>query len=198
MTLERITLYAVVSKGANRQIHAICGTAAEAEKVRKELLAMAASAPASEWCATNLEIHAMNAAFTGDRYRLVFGRPVSLPSHPLEVPRFQCSRISISDAQSDAYLYPDELFIYRKQALAAAALHNFGQLRQGRPLDWAVVVEIGEPLWRRYRSECLVRDGLGWEETDLARPVRVIHPTAGEVSITSKSMAVDAQDSPQG
>ncbi len=46
--LERITLHAVVNRSANRQIHAICGTAEEAEKARKEL-------------------HAMNADFPGDR-----------------------------------------------------------------------------------------------------------------------------------
>ena len=190
--LERVTLYAVVDSSTPRRIHAICGAVAESERVRRELLAMAASAPGSEWCATNLEIHAVNAAFSGDRYRLVFGRPASMPSHPLETPRFHCSRISNADAQSDAYRYPDELFVYRKEALAAAAVHNLRQLRQpGGPLDWAVVVEIGEPLWRRYRSECLVRKGLGWEETDLVRPVRVIHPTDAEATGTSRSQAAD-------
>ena len=125
---EQITLYALVDTTVRRQIHAICGTAEEADKVRRELYAMVASAPVSALCTTNLEIHAMNAAFPGDRYRLVYGRPVSMPSHPLEVQGFQGSRIPYTDAQSDAYLYPDELFVYRKEALAAAAKHNFRQL----------------------------------------------------------------------
>ncbi len=196
--MDQITLYAVVNRCVNRQIHAICGTAEEAEKVRRQLLAMMASAPSPESSPTNLEIHAMNAEFPGDRYRLVYGRPVSMPSHPLEVPELQGSRISNSDAQSDAYLYPDELFIYRKEALAAAARHNLRQLGQpSRPVDWAVVVEIGEPLWRRNRSECLVRKGLGWEETDLVRPVRVIRPTDGEVAITSKARSANVQGLPR-
>ena len=196
---EQITLYALVDTTVRRQIHAICGTAEEADKVRRELHAMVASAPVSALCTTNLEIHAMNAAFPGDRYRLVYGRPVSMPSHPLEVQGFQGSRIPYTDAQSDAYLYPDELFVYRKEALAAAAKHNFRQLcRPGGFLDWAVVVEIGEPLWRRYRSECLVRKGLGWEETDLVRPVRVIHPTDAEVPSSSKSSHADSQGSTHG
>jgi hypothetical protein len=195
--LEQMTVYAVVNGCANRQIHAICGTAEEAEKVRRDLLAMIASAPSPESCATNLEIHAMHTEFPGDRYRLVYGRPVSMPSHPLEVPEFQGSRISNSDAQSDAFLYPDELLIHRKEALAAAARHNLQQLGQpDGPSDWAVVVEIGEPLWRRYRSECLVRKGLGWEETDLVRPVRVIHPTDGEVTIPNKASSADVQGTP--
>ena len=51
----------------------------------------------------------------------------------LEVPQFHSSRLTTADAQSDDYLYPDELFVYRKQALAAAAKHNFGQtLQAGR------------------------------------------------------------------
>ena len=194
---EQITLYAVVDTTVRRRIHAICGTAEQAEQVRRELLALAVSAPLSELCATHLEIHAMNVAFPGDRYRLVYGRPVSMPSYPLEVPEFQGSRISYSDAQSDAYLYPDELFVYRKEALAAAARHNFQQLfRPGGLLDWAVVVEIGEPLWRRYRSECLVRKGLGWEESDLVRPVRVVHPTEGEVANAGRSRSANAQATP--
>ncbi|MGA2254822.1 MAG: hypothetical protein ABSG53_09185 [Thermoguttaceae bacterium] len=193
---QQITLYALVDTTLRRRIHAICGTAEEADKIRKDLLAMAASAPASAPCATNLEIHAMNAAFPGDRYRLVYGRPMSTPSHPLEAPGFQGSRVPYTDAQSDAYLYPDELFVYRKEALAAAAKYNLRQLcRPGGPLDWAVVVEIGEPLWRRYRSECLVRKGLGWEETDLVRPVRVIHPTDAEVTSSSQPSRADAQGS---
>ena len=196
---DQITLYALVDTTVRRRIHAICGTAEEAEKVRRELLAIVASAPPLAACATNLEIHAMNVAFPGDRYRLVYGRPVSIPAHPLEVPAFQGSRIPYTDAQSDAYLYPDELFVHRKEALAAAAKHNFQQLcHPGASLDWAVVVEIGEPLWRRYRSECLVRKGLGWEETDLVRPVRVIHPTEGEVANARKSQPADTQDSPRG
>jgi hypothetical protein len=194
--LEQVTLYALVDTTVRRRIHSICGTAEEAEKVRKELLAMVASAPASAPCATILEIHAMNATFPGDRYRLVYGRPLSTPPHPLDVPRFQGSRVPYTDAQSDAYLYPDELFVYRKEAMAIAAKHNVRQLcRPGGPLDWAVVVEIGEPLWRRYRSECLVRKGLGWEETDLVRPVRVIHPTDAEVTVSSKPGHADRQGS---
>ena len=42
---EQITLYALVDATVRRRIHAICGTAEEAEKVRRELLAMVASAP---------------------------------------------------------------------------------------------------------------------------------------------------------
>jgi len=183
---EQITLYAVVDTTVGRQIHAICGTAEEAQNVRREWLATAASAMTSGENATNLEIHAMNAVFPGDRYRLVYGRPASMPTHPLEVLAFQDSRIPYTDAQSDAYLYPDELFVHRKEALAAAAKHNFRQFcRTGQLMDWAVVVEIGEPLWRRYRSECLVRRGFGWEETDLVRPVRVILPTEDEVTNSS-------------
>jgi hypothetical protein len=196
--LERITLYVVVDTTARRGIHAICGDADEAEHVRSIIADMMASAPISELRASNLEIHAMNAAFPGDRYRLVYGRPVSMPSHALEVPQFHSSRLTTADAQSDDYLYPDELFVYRKQALAAAAKHNFGQLsRPDGQLDWAVVVEIGEPLWRRYHSECLVRRGLGWEETDLVRPVRVIYPTDGEVTLSSKSSPADARGPPR-
>ena len=198
--LERITLYVVVDTTVRRAIHAMCVTADEAECVRREILGMLASAPVSELCSTNLEIHAMNAVFPGDRYRLVYGRPVSTPSHPLEVPTFQNSRLMNADAHSDAYLYPDELFVYRKQALAEAAKHNLRQFDQAGhgPLDWAVVVEIGEPLWRRYHSECLIRNGLGWEETDLVRAARVIYPTGGEVTIARKSRRANTQDSPRG
>jgi hypothetical protein len=195
--LEQITLYVVVETTGRRGIRAICGTVDEAEKFRGELLPMMAAD--SAFCPTNLEIHAMNAAFPGDRYRLVFGRPASIPLHPLEVPAFQSSRVPNIDAQSDAYLYPDELFVHRKEALASAAKHNFRQLCQAsNPLDWAVVVEIGEPLWRRYHSECLVRNGLGWEETDLVRPVRVIHPTDEEVTSENKSSSVDVPGSSPG
>ncbi|MGO9108887.1 MAG: hypothetical protein ACLP9L_06605 [Thermoguttaceae bacterium] len=198
--LDRITLYVLVDTTVRRGIHAICVNVDEAEHVRREILAMLASAPVSEPGATNLEIHAMNAEFPGDRYRLVYGRPASMPAHPLEVPRFLCSRLTNADGYSDAYLYPDELFVHRKQALAAAAKHNLRQFRQAghQPLDWAVVVEIGEPLWRRYHSECLVRRGLGWEETDLVRPVHVIQPTEGEVTSARKSQLADTQDSSRG
>ena len=195
--LQQITLYALVDTTVSRRIHAICGSAGRGREGSQRT-------PRHGWrrrrlpqrAPTNLEIHAMNAAFPGDRYRLVYGRPVSTPSHPLDVPGFQGSRIPNTDAQSDAYLYPDELFVYRKEALAAAARHNLRQLCQpGGPLDWAVVVEIGEPLWRRYRSECLVRKGLGWEETDLVRPVRVIHPTEAEVTNSRKSSRADVHGS---
>ena len=164
------------------------------------VLALTMLAPASALAATNLEIHAMNAAFPGDRYRLVYGRPASMPSHPLEAPAFQGSRLPNTDAHSDPYLYPDKLFVHRKEALAAAAQHNLRQLCQpgDGPLDWAVVVEIGEPLWRRYRSECLVRKGLGWEETDLVRPVRLIHPTEEEATSARQSKAAETQEPPNG
>jgi len=197
---EQITLYAVVDTTVGRQIHAICSTADEAHEVRKELLAVVSSTPSSVQDATTLEIHAMNAAFPGDRYRLVYGQPISTPSHPLEVVGFQTSRIPYTDAQSEAYLYPDELFVHRKEALAAAAKHNFRQLRQppSRLMDWAVVVEIGEPLWRRYRSECIVRQGMGWEETDLVRPIRVIHPNEAEVTTSSRPSRADVQGSAHG
>jgi len=182
--LEQTVLYVVVEDDRARRIQAICQTVEEAEKTRAEILDTFQSSEVPGLCATGLSIHAMNAVFPGDRYRLVYGTPKVWPASPLEVPAFQLSRVTNADALSEAYLYPDQLYVYRKEALAAAARHNADQLK--RPpvemLDWAVVVEIGEPLWRKYRSECVVRMGVGWEDTDLVRPVRAIVPTRDEAS----------------
>lgn len=180
--LQQVTLYAVVDSHQERHIQAVCATVAEAEEIRQEILKALQSAEGL--VATELTIHAMHTVFPGDRYRLVYGTPVRRPAKPLDVPRFRGSRVTLSDAHSEAYLYPDELYLDRKEALAAAAQHNYRQLKQttGGSLDWAVVVEVGEPLWRRYRSECMVLNGVGFEYTDLIRPVRVIHPTAEEVA----------------
>jgi hypothetical protein len=182
--LEHVILYVVVEDDINRRIQAVCAKVEEAEKARSEILQTVCTASVQGICSTKLNIHAMNATFTGDRYRLVYGTPASRPSRPLDVPAFQISKVTNTDAHSEGYIYPDELFVYRKEALAAAARHNCRQLQQtsGVPEDWAVVVEIGEPLWRRYRSECLVRNRTGWEDTDLVRPVRVVCPTGEEIS----------------
>ncbi|KKL17803.1 hypothetical protein LCGC14_2481890 [marine sediment metagenome] len=182
--LAQVTMYVVVEDDESRHIQAVCATVEEAEAVRRALLATIKSADLPELYASGLSIHAMTAIFPGDRYRLVYGTPQSVPLHPLEVPPLKKSSITNSDAHSEAYHYPDELYVYRKEALAAAALHNTQQLKQGPngPIDWALVAEIGEPLWRRYRSECMVNSGAGWEDTDLVRPVRVISPTDEEVA----------------
>jgi len=182
--LEHIVLYVVVENDLDRRIQAVCATVEEAERVRAQILQTVSLAAVSGLCSTDLNIYAMNAVFPGDRYRLVYGTPESRPSHPLEVPALQSSKVTHTDAHSEGHLYPDELYVHRKQALAAAAKHNSQQLKQTPdvPQDWALVVEIGEPLWRRYRSEGLVRNGAGWEDTDLVRPVRVIRPTSEEVS----------------
>jgi len=182
--LEQVTLHAVVDDDQTRQIEAICASAEEARQTRQQLLRTAASAEVPGLCAVGMSIHAMNATFPGDRYRLVYGTPQSPPKRALEVPAFRFSPLTNTDAHSEGYLYPDELFVDRRQALAAAAKHNSRQLERtdGGTLDWAVVVEIGEPLWRRYRSECMVRGGVGWEDTDRVRPVRVVHPTEEEVA----------------
>ena len=182
--IGHLTVYVVVEGGLSRRIHAVCETAEEAEQTRGQLLATVRRAASRGQGQTSLTIHAMNAVFPGDRYRLVYGQPRSRPSHPLDLPRLHFSKLTHTDAHSEAYLYPDELFIHRKEALAAAAKHNLQQLKgPSEPQDWAIVVEIGEPLWRRYRSECLVLKGFGWEETDLDRPVRVVYPTKDEVSL---------------
>ena len=182
--LEQVTLYVVVDDSQARRIEAVCASAEEARQTRQQLLRTAASAEEAGLCAADLSIHAMNATFPGDRYRLVYGTPQSPPKSPLEAPAFRFSPLTNTDAHSEAYLYPDELFVHRYEALAAAAKHNARQLQRtdGGSLDWAVVVEIGEPLWRRYRSECMVRGVVGWEDTDRVRPVRVIHPTEEETA----------------
>ena len=184
----QVTMYVVVEDDESRHIQAVCDTVEEAESVRRELLATIRSAGVPELYASGLSIHAMNAVFPGDRYRLVYGTPRSAPSHPLEVPPLRKSSITNTDAHSEAHQYPDELYVYRKEALAAAARHNTHQMKQGpnESIDWALVVEIGEPLWRRYRSECLVNRGAGWEDTDLVRPVRTITPTDDEVTYTDR------------
>ena len=181
--LEQTVLYVVVENDKDRRIQAICETVDEAEKTRAEILDTFHSAEVPGLCATGLSIHAMNAVFPGDRYRLAYGTPQRRPLRPLEVPALRLSKVTNTDAHSEAYLYPDELYVHRKEALVAAARHNAQQLKlpADETLDWAVVVEIGEPLWRRYRSECVVKMAVGWEDTDLVRPVRVIHPTAEEV-----------------
>lgn len=183
--LEHSALYVVVDEDGDRHIQAVCATAEEAAQVRDEIRTMARSAAVTGLCATELNIYAMNAVFPGDRYRLVYGAPDCVPKHVLEVMPLQISKVTNTDAHSEAYLYPDELYIHRKKALAAAAKHNLQQLKlfPDGPWEWAIVVEVGEPLWFRYRSECLLRKGVGWEDTDLVRPVRVIRPTADEVSL---------------
>ena len=180
--LEQVTLYVVVDDNQARQIEAVCASAEEARKTRQQLLRTAAMAEVLGLCGAEFSIHAMNATFPGDRYRLIYGTPQSPPKHALEVPAFRFSSLTNTDAHSEGYLYPDDLFVDRHEALAAAAEHNTLQLQRtdDGSLDWAVVVEIGEPLWRRYRSECMVRGGVGWENTDRARPVRLIHPTEDE------------------
>lgn len=182
--LEQITMYVVVEEEQDRHIQAVCVTIEEAEAVRRSLLATMQSADIPELYASGLSIHAMHAVFPGDRYRLVYGTPQTAPLHPLEVPSLKRSSVTNSDAHSEGFVYPDELYLYRKEALVAAARHNMRQLQQTTddPMHWALVVEIGEPLWRRYRSECLVNGPAGWEDTDTARPVRVVHPTDEEVS----------------
>ena len=194
--LEHIILYVVVDSDEDRCIQAVCRTAEDAERVRAEILQTVKSAAVRGICCTKLDIYAMNAVFPGDRYRLVYGTPESRPSHPLEVPALQISSVTQTDAHSEGYLYPDELYVHRKEAFATVAKHNFQQLKQAAdaPLDWAVVVEIGEPLWRRYRSECLVRNGTGWEDTDLVRPVRVVYPTDAEVSTDAGTLGQSACD----
>jgi hypothetical protein len=191
--LEHTILYVVVENDAQRVIHAVRATVEEAEEARTEVLATLRSPQAPWLCDAELSIHAMNAVFPGDRFRLVYGEPVSLPSHPLEVPVFRHCKVTNTDAHSEGYAYPDDLYLFRKQAFAVAALHNAKQLeRQGSdPLEWAVVVEIGEPLWRRCRSECLVSMGVGWEQTDSVRPVRVIRPTVDEVAADGAAAADD-------
>jgi hypothetical protein len=178
---EHTVVYVVLEGNVHRRIHAVCATAEEAELARQEMQPTLAKTGRG----TQLTIHAMHAAFPGDRYRLVYGRPKSIPTHPLAVPEFCLSRLTNTDAHSEAYLYPDKLFVHRKEALAAAAWHNAQQLARaaGSALDWAVVVEVGEPLWHRYGSECLVRKGCGWEELDRVRPVRLVHPTVDEVTL---------------
>jgi hypothetical protein len=183
--MEQTVLYVIVENVPGRRIHAVCRTAEEAEQMRRQLGTMAQSAESPPVCTAQLSIFAMNAVFPGDRFRLVYGTPKSRPSHPLEVPELEYCRVTNTDAHTEGYAYPDQLYLHRKQALAAAAVHNVRQLERqdGGPLDWAVVVEIGEPLWRRYRSECMVLRGLGWEDTELVRPVRVIHPTPEEATL---------------
>ncbi|NQU22186.1 MAG: hypothetical protein HQ567_12960 [Candidatus Nealsonbacteria bacterium] len=182
--LEQVTLYVVVDDDQTRHIEAVCTSAAEAQQTRQQLLRKAASVEVPGLCAVGLSIHAMNATFPGNRYRLVYGTPKSRPKTVLEVPAFRFSPLTNTDAHSEGYLYPDDLFVQRSEALAIAAEHNTLQLQRadGGELDWVVVVEIGEPLWRRYRSECMVRGSVGWEETDLVRPVRVVHPTEEEAT----------------
>ena len=180
--LEQVTLYIVVDDNQARQIEAVCASAEDARQARRQLLRTAAMAEVIGLCGAELSIHAMNATFPGDRYRLIYGTPQSAPKYALEVPAFRFSPLTNTDSHSEGYLYPDELFVLRDEALAIAAEHNALQLQRtdGGSLDWAVVVEIGEPLWRRYRSECMVRGGVGWENTDRVRPVRIIHPTEDE------------------
>jgi len=186
---EQITMYVVVEEEQDRHIQAVCASVEEAESVRESLLATMRSADVPELYANGLSIHAMSAVFPGDRYRLVYGTPESAPSHPLEVPSLKRSSVTNTDAHSEGFVYPDELYIHRKEALATAARHNMRQLRQATddPLHWALVVEIGEPFWRRYRSECMVNGPAGWEDTGLVRPVRVVHPTDEEVSVTGRT-----------
>lgn len=182
--LDRVTLYVVADNEEGRHIQAVCETVEEAEKIRAEVLQAMQSANVPEVLATGLSIHAVHADFPGDRYRLVYGTPRELPAHPLEVPVLCSSKITNTDAHSEGYLYPDDLYVCRKEALAAAVRHNNEQLKRASPasLDWALVVEVGEPLWRRYRSECMVLGGVGWEDTDLMRPVRAIHPSKEEMA----------------
>ncbi len=181
--LEQTILYVVVEDGEGSRIQAVCETVEEAEETRAEILDTFQRAEVPGLCTTGLSIHAMNAVFPGDRYRLVYGTPQSRPSRPLEVPVLLISKVTNTDAHSEGYIYPDELYVYRKEALAAAATHNAQQLKRpsDESLEWALVVEIGEPLWRRYRSACMIKREVGWEDSDLVRPVRVVHPNAEEV-----------------
>jgi hypothetical protein len=188
--VHQTLMYVVLDNGSPRHIQAVCATAAEAAEVRRKIVKMMDAAVSARREHCSFTIHAMNATFPGCRYRLVYGRPAARPSHPLEVPPLLESRLTNTDAHSDAYLYPDELFVQRKRALAAAAQHNARQLWNCVPteaMDWAMVVEIGEPLWLRYRSECMALRGCGWEETDLVRPVRVVHPTADEAACSQST-----------
>jgi hypothetical protein len=183
--LDRVTLYVVVEDDAGHRIQAVCDTQEEAEETREEIRQTFGDTAMSDICITRLNIFAMNAVFPGDRYRMVYGTPECRPRHPLEVPPLQYSRMTNTDAHSEGYVYPDELYLDRKKALAAAARHNSQQLKrpEDEALDWVMVVEVGEPLWRRYRSECLVRKGVGWEDADLVRPVRIVQPTPDEASL---------------
>ena len=183
--LDHVTLYVVVEDDVGRRIQAVCDTQEEAERTREDIRETFGGAAMSELCTTQQDIFATNAVFPGGRYRLVYGTPECRPRHPLEVPPLQYSRMTNTDAHSEGYAYPDELYLHRKEALAAAARHNSRQLKRpaDESLDWAMVVEVGEPLWRRYRSECLVRKGVGWEDADLVRPVRIVQPTPEEASL---------------
>jgi hypothetical protein len=73
--LEHFILYVVVEDDLDRRIQAVCATAEEAEKARAEIRQPLRAATVQGLCATELEIFAMKAAFTGDRYRLVYGVP---------------------------------------------------------------------------------------------------------------------------
>jgi hypothetical protein len=201
---EQVVLYAVVEGKKRCCIHALCGTDEDAERARDEILAAANEAGDPGRFAEGLNVVAINAVFTGDRYRLVFGTPLSRPDHPLEVPAFQSDKaVEIDVREGDSPIFaehhekldqsPDKLYIYRKEALAAAARYNYRQLLCGadEPLDWAVVVEIGE-LQSGHPVECQLCQGIGWEVAELIRPVRVIHPTPEEAALPEQEIPKDA------
>jgi len=177
---DRTKLFHVTDAGARQNL---ARTRDEAEKIRD----LALQSRITKHC--NPTIIEIEAVYHGNCFRRVWsfcGRRFGKPLHALQLPPAPPTT-ALDYALSYGYLETskgDEQYDTRADVLDAVADWNTALMRgETDDDDWALAVEVGEPIdVLQFDTPEVYFDGLGLQTQHVYRPIRLVRPTAAEIA----------------